>query len=208
MAQPVNLERTRAQAPGHHPARFWSVRPDTVRVVDAQLRDVPCDMRTIGEVVVRGDHVMDGYFKDPEGTAAVLSGAWFHTGDMAVWDEENFIHIVDRKKDIIISGGENISSLEVEKAIFAHPAVYECAVVGAPDSHWGEVPVGFVVLKEGESVSEDELLTFLRARLTGFKVPRAIEFSATPLPKTGTGKLMKRELRSRFWAGKDRQVQG
>jgi fatty-acyl-CoA synthase len=165
-------------------------------------------MCTIGEVVVRGDHVMDGYYKDPEGTAAVMSGSWLHTGDMAVWDEENFVHIVDRKKDIIISGGENISSLEVEKAIFAHTAVYECAVVGAPDSRWGEVPVGFVVLKEGEKLAEDELLAFLRKRLAGFKVPHAIEFCSTPLPKTGTGKIMKRELRSRFWAGKERQVQG
>jgi fatty-acyl-CoA synthase len=169
---------------------------------------VPRDMDTIGEIVVRGDHVMDGYFKDPQGTAAVMSGAWLHTGDMAVWDRENYVHIVDRKKDIIISGGENISSLEVEKAIFAHPAVFECAVVGAPDAKWGEAPVAFVVTKEGEKLSEEQLLDFLRGRLAGFKLPHAVEFSEAPLPKTGTGKIMKRALRERFWAGRERRVQG
>ena len=106
-------------------------------MVDTEMQDVPRDMEAIGEVVIRGDNVMDGYYKEPEGTAAVMSGAWLHTGDMAVWDDENYIHIVDRKKDIIISGGENISSIEVEKAIFAHPAVFECAVVAAPDEQVG-----------------------------------------------------------------------
>src|SRR5439155_15489852 len=124
------------------------------------------------EVVIRGDHVMDGYYKDPEGTVQVMSGAWLHTGDMGVWDEENYIHIVDRKKDIIISGGENISSIEVEKAIFAHPAVLECAVVAAPDPKWGEVPVAIVLLKDGATVPEDELLRFLDDRLAKFTQPR------------------------------------
>jgi len=127
---------------------------------------------------------------------------------MAVWDRENYVHIVDRRKDIIISGGENISSLEVEKAIFAHPAVLECAVVGAPDPKWGEAPVAFVVAKPGERLSETELLDFLRERLAAFKLPRAIEFSEAPLPKTGTGKIMKRALREKFWAGRERRVQG
>jgi fatty-acyl-CoA synthase len=127
---------------------------------------------------------------------------------MAVWDEETYIHIVDRKKDIIISGGENISSIEVEKAIFAHPAVFECAVVAAPDPKWGEIPVAVVVLKEGASLSAEELLEFLSHRLARFKCPRQIEFSEIPLPKTGTGKIVKRELRERFWSGKDRRVQG
>jgi acyl-CoA synthetase (AMP-forming)/AMP-acid ligase II len=127
---------------------------------------------------------------------------------MAVWDEENYIHIVDRKKDIIISGGENISSIEVEKAIFAHPAVFECAVVAAPDATWGEIPVAFVVLKPGQKLTEDELCAFLRQRIAGFKMPRAVEFRDDALPKTGTGKIIKRELRERFWAGKERRVQG
>ncbi|MCC6862002.1 MAG: long-chain-fatty-acid--CoA ligase [Bryobacterales bacterium] len=186
----------------------WPIPGVDVRVVDASLQDVPRDMRTIGEVVVRGDHVMDGYFKDPEATAAAMTGAWLRTGDMAVWDRENYVHIVDRRKDIIISGGENISSLEVEKAIFAHPAVLECAVVGAPDPKWGEAPVAFVVAKPGERLSETELLDFLRERLAAFKLPRAIEFSEAPLPKTGTGKIMKRALREKFWAGRERRVQG
>jgi fatty-acyl-CoA synthase len=186
----------------------WPIPGVEVRVVDLQMRDLPRDMRTIGEVVIRGDHVMDGYYKDPEGTVQVMSGAWLHTGDMGVWDEENYIHIVDRKKDIIISGGENISSIEVEKAIFAHPAVLECAVVAAPDRKWGEVPVAIVVLKPGQQLTEDELLGFLRPRIAKFKLPCAIEFTHEALPKTGTGKIVKRSLRERFWEGKDRRVQG
>jgi fatty-acyl-CoA synthase len=158
--------------------------------------------------VIRGDNVMDGYYKEPAATAAVMTGAWFHTGDMAVWDKENYVHIVDRKKDIIISGGENISSIEVERVIAMHPAVAEAAVVGAPDPTWGEVPVAFVLLKPGASCPESELAEFLAARLAKFKCPRRYEFVGEPLPKGGTGKVLKRELRERFWAGKERRVQG
>jgi fatty-acyl-CoA synthase len=186
----------------------WPIPGVEVRVVDPHMHEVPRDMETIGEVVARGDHVMDGYFKEPEATAAVMSGAWLHTGDMAVWDEENYIHIVDRKKDIIISGGENISSIEVEKAIFAHPAVLECGVVSAPDPKWGEVPVALVVLKAGHSLTEGELLDFLQQRIAKFKLPRMVEFTAEPLPKTGTGKIVKRQLRERFWTAGSRRVQG
>ena len=125
----------------------WPVVGMQVRVVDPEMNDVPRDMQTIGEIVTCGDHVMDGYFREPDATAAVMSGPWFHTGDMAVWDEETFIQIVDRKKEIIISGGENISSIEVERAIFAHPEVFECAVVAAPDETWGEIPAAIVVRK-------------------------------------------------------------
>jgi fatty-acyl-CoA synthase len=137
-----------------------------------------------------------------------MTGAWLHTGDMAVWDEENYVHIVDRMKDIIISGGENISSIEVEKAIFAHPAVLECAVVSAPDARWGEVPAAFVVLKPGHALTCDELAGFLSQRIARFKMPRVVEFVEEALPKTGTGKIVKRELREQFWAGKQRRVQG
>jgi fatty-acyl-CoA synthase len=186
----------------------WPIPGVEVRVVDLELKEVPRDMQSIGEVVVRGDHVMDGYFRDPRGTQAVMSGAWLHTGDMAVWDEENYIHIVDRKKDIIISGGENISSLEVEKAISAHPAVLECAVVSAPDDKWGEAPAAFVVCKPGHNLSERELCEFLEGRIARFKMPRRIRFEDDPLPKTGTGKIVKRELRARFWEGRERRVQG
>ena len=167
-----------------------------------------CDMQSIGEVVVRGDNVMDGYYKEPEATKAVITGGWLHTGDMAVWDAETYVQIVDRKKDIIISGGENISSIEVEKAISAHPAVLECAVVAAPDPKWGEVPVAIVVSKPDQALDQDELLAFLQKRLGKFKLPRLIEFVEGPLPKTGTGKILKRELREQFWQGKGRRVQG
>ncbi|MDQ6707724.1 MAG: long-chain-fatty-acid--CoA ligase [Acidobacteriota bacterium] len=186
----------------------WAVPGIEIRVVDAEMRDVPRDMQAVGEVVILGDHVMDGYFKEPEATAAVMSAGWFHTGDMAVWDEDSYIHIVDRKKDIIISGGENISSIEVEKAIFAHPSVLECAVVAAPDERWGEIPVAFVLLRLGESLNPDDLGAFLATRIAKFKMPRAFEFVTEPLPKTGTGKILKRELRERFWAGKSERVQG
>ena len=137
-----------------------------------------------------------------------MTGGWFHTGDMAVWDNEGYIHIVDRKKEIIISGGENISSIEVEKAIFAHPAVFECAVVAAPDERWGEVPAAIIVLKPGETLSAEDLMKFLESRLGRFKLPRLIEFSPDALPKTGTGKIRKLVLRERFWTGKEKRVQG
>jgi fatty-acyl-CoA synthase len=186
----------------------WPVPGCDIRVVDAHMNDVMRDMQTIGEIVIRGDNVMDGYYKEPEATAAVMSGAWLHTGDMAVWDEETYIQIVDRKKDIIISGGENISSIEVERAIAAHPAVLECAVVAAPDPHWGEVPAAYVVVKPNESLSHGDLVEFLRSRLAKFKIPHRFEMRTEPLPKTGTGKILKRDLREVFWEGKERRIQG
>jgi len=192
----------------HQAMAGWPVPGCEVRVVDLQMNDVARDMETVGEVVVRGDNVMDGYYREPEATSAVMSGNWLHTGDMAVWDEENYVHIVDRKKDIIISGGENISSIELEKAIFAHPAVFECAVVAAPDARWGEVPVALVVRKPGQQLDQPQLLAFLETRVARFKLPRAIEFADGPLPKTGTGKILKRELREKYWQGKERRVQG
>jgi fatty-acyl-CoA synthase len=186
----------------------WPVPGVEFRVVDSHMNDVPRDMESVGEVIIRGDNVMDGYFKEPAATDAVMTGLWFHSGDMAVWDDEGYIHIVDRKKDIIISGGENISSLEVEKAIFAHPAVFECAVVAAPDPKWGEVPAAIVVLKDGAALTAEELCAFLEPRIAKFKMPRKIEFSSAPLPKTGTGKIVKRALREQYWTGKERRVQG
>src|SRR5205085_11585597 len=138
----------------HRACTGWAVPGCEMRVVDLQMNDVPRDNQTIGEIVIRGDLVMDGYYKEPEATAAVMTDGWLHTGDMAVWDEDNFILIVDRRKDIIVSGGENISSIEVERAIAAHPAVLECAVVSAPDAQWGEVPAAFVVRKPGQQINE------------------------------------------------------
>ncbi len=186
----------------------WPSIGNEVRVVDSHMHDVPRDMETVGELVVRGDNVMDGYYREPEATASVMTNGWFHTGDMAVWDEETYVHIVDRKKDIIISGGENISSIELEKAIFAHPCVLECAVVSAPDSKWGEVPAAIVVLKPGQQLDSEGLLAFMEKRVAKFKLPRIIQFADGALPKTGTGKILKRELRETFWTGKERRVQG
>jgi fatty-acyl-CoA synthase len=186
----------------------WPILGNEVRVVDSNMQEVARDMTAIGEVVIRGDNVMDGYFREPEATAAVMSEGWLHTGDMAVWDEENYIQIVDRKKDIIITGGENVSSIEVEKAICAHAAVLECAVVAAPDPKWGEVVAAIIALKPGQQVSHAELAAFLEPRLAKFKLPCIVEFREGPLPKTGTGKILKRELREVFWQGKERRVQG
>ena len=191
-----------------HAMAGWPIPGVCVRVVDSEMRDVPRDMQSIGEVIAMGDNIMEGYFREPDATRAVMSGPWFHTGDMAVWDEDGYIHIVDRKKEIIISGGENISSLEVEKAIFAHPDVFECAVVAAPDEKWGEVPAAIVVRKPGSSLTSGELLDFLQTRLGKFKLPRLIEFADEALPKTGTGKIRKLTLREKFWAGKAKRVQG
>ncbi len=186
----------------------WPVWGMEVRVADGEMKDVPRDMQSVGEIVTRGDHVMEGYYREPAMTASVMTGGWFHTGDMAVWDEDGLIQIVDRKKEIIISGGENISSIEVEKAIFAHPEVFECAVVAAPDETWGEVPAAIVVRKPDSALTSEDLLAFLKTRLGKFKLPRIIVFSGEPLPKTGTGKIRKLVLREQFWAGKEKRVQG
>lgn len=186
----------------------WPVPGVEVRVVDGKGADVPRDRSSIGEVIARGDHIMAGYYEEPEATQAVMVDGWFYTGDMAVWDDHGFIHIVDRKKEIIISGGENISSIEVEKAIAAHPEVFECAVVAAPDDRWGEVPVAIVVRREGSSLNADALCQFLDGRLAKFKMPRRIDFSPQPLPKTGTGKIRKLVLKENYWVGKETRVQG
>jgi fatty-acyl-CoA synthase len=174
-------------------------------VVDQDDNHLPRDGQSVGEIVVRADNVMHGYWKQAEETAHVMRGGWFHTGDMAIVDEEGYFLIVDRKKDIIISGGENISSIEVEKAIFSHPSVFECAVVAIPDERWGEVPKALVVVKPGESLSEQELIDHCRTKLPGFKVPKSVEFFDS-LPKGGTGKILKKELRERYWRGYEKRV--
>jgi fatty-acyl-CoA synthase len=171
-----------------------------IRVVDANDNDVPRDSRTVGEVIARSDGVMQGYWQQPEASAEALRGGWFHTGDMATWNEEGYLLIVDRKKDIIVTGGENVSSLEVEKALDAHPAVLELAVIPVPDGRWGEVPKALVVLKQGAKTTEAELLEFCRTRLSHYKCPHSVEF-LDALPKTGTGKILKRELRKKYWQG-------
>jgi fatty-acyl-CoA synthase len=168
---------------------------DRVRVVDDELRDVDADGTTIGEVVMRGNNVMKGYFNDEAATDAAFRGGWFHSGDLAVMHPDGYIELRDRAKDIIISGGENISTIEVEQALVRHPEVLEAAVVAMPDEKWGERPKAFVTLKPGAVVTESELIAFSRETLAGFKAPSAIEFGE--LPKTSTGKIKKYELRER-----------
>jgi fatty-acyl-CoA synthase len=165
-----------------------------LRVVDEHLRDVPRDGATIGEIVVRGNVVMAGYYADPEATAAAFAGGYFHSGDSAVVHPDGYVEIRDRLKDVIISGGENISSIEVEAALLRHPAVQEVAVVGMPHEKWGEAPHAFVVLKAGAAATEAELRAFAREHLAHFKVPQAVTFLAE-LPKTTTGKIQKFVLR-------------
>ncbi len=171
-----------------------------LRVVDAEDKDVPHDDVTMGEIIARSDGVMAGYWQQPEATAEALRGGWFHTGDMAVIAENGYILIVDRKKDIIVSGGENISSLDVEKVLASHPGVYEAAVIPVADPKWGEVPKAVVVPKPGCKLNEVELIEFCRARLAHYKCPQSIEFCES-LPKTATGKVLKRELRKKYETG-------
>jgi fatty-acyl-CoA synthase len=176
-----------------------------LRVVDGAMRDVPADAETLGEVVMRGNNVMAGYYQDPEATAQAFAGGWFHSGDLAVMHPDGYIELRDRKKDIIISGGENISTIEVEHAIVKHPAVLECAVVSMPHEKWGEVPKAFVSLRPGGCASEQEIIDFCRERLAHFKCPKAVEF--VELPKTSTGKIQKFVLREKAWAGTGRRIQ-
>jgi fatty-acyl-CoA synthase len=180
----------------------YAIPGTELRVVDASDRDVPPDEKTVGEIIARADSVMEGYWRQPDASAEVLRGGWFHTGDMATLNEDGYLLVVDRKKDIIVSGGENISSLELEKAILAHPAILEAAVIPVPDQKWGEVPKALVVLKLGAAATECELIEFCRSRIAHYKCPRSFEF-VDALPKTGTGKILKKDLRRKYWQGQD-----
>ncbi len=177
---------------------------DDARVVDDQMRDVPADGQTLGEVIMRGNNTMKGYYNDPEATAKAFTGGWFHSGDLAVMHPDGYIELRDRKKDIIISGGENISTIEVERAIYSHPAVLEVAVIAIPDDYWGEVPKAFVTLKPGMTATAEEIIAHCRERLAHFKCPKAVEFGE--LPKTSTGKVQKFVLREREWAGHEKRI--
>ena len=169
---------------------------DGMTVMDPQtMQEVPADGQTMGEIMFRGNIVMKGYLKNPDATRKAFEGGWFHTGDLAVMEGDRYVKIKDRSKDIIISGGENISSLEVEDALYRHPAVLACAVVAKPDPKWGETPLAYVELKPGSSVSEQELIAHCKAMLAGYKVPRDIRFEE--IPKTSTGKIQKFQLRER-----------
>jgi fatty-acyl-CoA synthase len=163
------------------------------RVVGPDGADVPADGATIGEIALRGNNLMLGYLRDPEATAAAVPDGWFRTGDLGVLHPDGYVELRDRSKDVIISGGENIASVEVEQALADHPAVLEVAVVAAPDERWGEVPVAYVTLHDGVSATAEELREHVRARLARFKAPKDVVFG--PLPKTSTGKVQKYVLR-------------
>ncbi len=175
-----------------------------VRVVDEAMNDVPRDGETIGEVVMRGNTVATGYYDDPAATAEAFRGGWFHSGDLAVMRPDGSVELRDRKKDIIISGGENISTIEIEQVLARHPAVLECAAVAVPDEHWGERPKAFVTLKPGMEATAAEIIAFCRDNLAHFKCPAAIAFGE--LPKTATGKVQKFLLREAEWAGQERRI--
>jgi fatty-acyl-CoA synthase len=175
-----------------------------VRVLDAEGSDVPADGLTQGEIALRGNGVMLGYLDDPEATARACADGWFHSGDGAVMHPDGYVEIRDRLKDVIVSGGENISSVEVEQAIVRHPSVLEAAVIGIPDDHWGERPKAFVTLADGATADADELIAFCRDQLAHYKCPDSIEFGS--LPKTSTGKVQKVVLREREWAGREKRV--
>jgi fatty-acyl-CoA synthase len=159
------------------------------------LVPVPADGATIGEIMLRSNTVMRGYLKNPQATAAAFHGGWFHTGDLGVLHPDGYVEVKDRMKDVIISGGENISSLELEELIYKHPAVMEAAVVARPDDTWGETPCAFVTLKPGERLDGTALIAWCRERIAHFKAPKTIVFG--PLPKTATGKIQKFVLRDR-----------
>jgi fatty-acyl-CoA synthase len=180
-----------------HAARQGVAYPtlDGLMVADpVTLAPVPRDGATMGEVMLRGNTLMKGYLRNPVATEEAFRGGWFHTGDLAVWHPDGYIEVKDRSKDIIISGGENVSSLEVEEVLYRHPAVMEAAVVAKPDPKWGETPCAFVTLKpEAPSLSVDDVIGWCREHLAHFKAPRAVVFG--PLPKTSTGKIQKYVLR-------------
>ena len=166
------------------------------RVLDPEtMQPVPWDGETMGEIMFRGNITMKGYLNNPRATQEAFAGGWFHSGDLAVVQPDGYVKIKDRSKDIIISGGENISSLEVEEQLYRHPAVMEAAVVARPDVTWGETPCAFVTLKPGAAATPEEIVRFLRDHLAHYKVPRHVLFG--PLPKTSTGKIQKFVLRER-----------
>lgn len=171
------------------------VNPDT-------MEPVPRDGKVMGEIVMRGNNVMLGYYKDPDATKEAFKGGWFHSGDLAVIHPDNYVQIMDRKKDIIISGGENISTVEIENVLFRHPDVMEVAVVPVPDPKWGEVPKAFVVPRPGATPAAEDIIQFCKENLARFKAPKFIEFGE--LPKTATGKIQKFKLREKEWQGKAR----
>ena len=183
------------------------IQAERLRVVDEEMNDVPADGETMGEIVMRGNNVMKGYFEDEEATAEAFRGGWFHSGDLGVMQPDGYVQLRDRAKDVVVSGGENISTVEIEQALLTHEAVLDAAVIGVPDEKWGERPKAFVVLKSGEEASEKELIDHVHSKIARYKAPKAVAF-LDELPKTSTGKVPKFELREREWAGQDSRIKG
>jgi fatty-acyl-CoA synthase len=180
---------------------------DPLRVVDENMVDVPADGTTMGEIVMRGNNVMKGYYEDAAGTEKAFAGGWFHSGDLGVMHPDGYVELRDRAKDVVISGGENISTVEVEQAVVSHPAVLEAAVIGVPDEKFGERPKAFVVLADGESAAPEELIEHVKSKIARYKAPRDVEIVAE-LPKTSTGKVQKFELREKEWGGEANRIRG
>ncbi len=178
------------------------VQAERLRVVDDEMNDVPCDGETMGEIVMRGNNVMKGYFEDEEGTAEAFKGGWFHSGDLGVRQSDGYVRLMDRAKDVVISGGENISTVEVEQALISHDAVAEAAVIGVPDEKWGERPKAFVVLALGQHASEQAMIDHVRSKIAHYKAPKEVVF-IDELPTNSTGKVQKFELRESEAAKRD-----
>jgi fatty-acyl-CoA synthase len=174
-----------------------------VRIVDEAGNDVP--QGEVGEIIMRGGSIMKGYWNKSEATADAVKDGWFYSGDAGFLDEEGYVFIHDRVKDMIVSGGENIYPAEVENALFAHPDIADVAVIGVPDEKWGEAVKACVVLAEGKTLSEDEIIAFARARIAGYKLPKSVDFVAA-LPRNPSGKILRRELREPYWEGQERRV--
>ena len=183
------------------------IQAERLRVVDEDMVDVPADGETMGEIVMHGNNVMAGYYRDPDGTEEAFRGGWFHSGDLGVMHPDGYVELRDRAKDVVISGGENISTVEVEQALMSHPAVLEVAVVGVPDERWGERPKAFVVLRDGSEATEEQLIEHVRHKIARYKAPREVGF-VVELPKTSTGKIQKFTLRDSEWGNRTHRVQG
>jgi acyl-CoA synthetase (AMP-forming)/AMP-acid ligase II len=197
MLSPADHEAGRLRAAGR------AAPHAEVRVVDPDDAEVPAG--TVGEIIVRGGHVMQGYWNSPDETAHALRGGWMHTGDGGYLDEQGYLYVVDRLKDMIVSGGENVYSAEVENAVARHPAVAQCAVIGVPDPDWGERVHAVVVLHPGATLTAAELREHAKTLIAGYKAPRSMEIAGA-LPLSGAGKVLKRELRQKYWDAGDRQV--
>ncbi|WP_423716639.1 acyl--CoA ligase family protein [Actinomycetospora cinnamomea] len=189
------------------PVRVVEVLPEEYDPATVALVDVPADGQTMGEIVMRGNNVMSGYYRDPEATAKAFAGGWYHSGDLGVMHPDGYVELRDRAKDVVISGGENISTVEVEQAVLSHPAVLEAAVVGVPDERWGERPKAFVVLREGKDAEPDAIIDHVKGAIARYKAPRDVEI-VSELPKTSTGKIQKFELRAKEWGDASTRIRG